>query len=109
MAKMENTKMTVSLDNDSKRVIRSLIKSIDRLSRNLVPHQVVDPENVKRLTEPAEDGNTTQEFATGGYVSSGTFPEPDRGTYIPAKTVTLDPEVIQRITSSVAGKYSALG
>lgn len=53
MAKMENTKMTVSLDNDSKRIIRNLTKAIDRLSRSQRPYEVED--TTKRLAEPAEE------------------------------------------------------
>lgn len=54
MAKIENTKMTVSLDNDSKRIIRNLTKAIDRLSRNMRPFEV-KPGDTRRLTEPAGD------------------------------------------------------
>lgn len=53
MAKGEISKMTVSLDNDSKRIIRNLTKAIDRLTRNVIPFKVED--GVTRLMEPAED------------------------------------------------------
>lgn len=57
MAKIESTKMTVSLDNDSKRILRNLTKAVDRLARNMMPFKVKD--GVTRLMEPAdltEDG-----------------------------------------------------
>lgn len=53
MAKIESTKMTVSLDSDSKRLLRNLTKAIDRLSRK--QDSGVGYEGIKRLTEPAED------------------------------------------------------
>lgn len=54
MAKLESAKMAVSLDNDSKRIIRNLTKAIDRLSRNMRPYEVKD--GARRLSEPHEPG-----------------------------------------------------
>lgn len=51
MAKVE--KVALSLDNDSKRILRNLTRAVDRLSRNMVLFKVGD--GVKRLVEPAED------------------------------------------------------
>lgn len=60
MAKMSDTKMTVSLDNDSKRILRNLTKAVDRLTRNLRPFKVED--GVTRLKEPAREGQRLMGF-----------------------------------------------
>lgn len=60
MVKVEQTKMMVSLDNDSKRILRNLTKAVDRLARNVVLSEVED--GVTRLVEPAD-------FTEGGYVA----------------------------------------
>lgn len=52
MAKIEKTQMTVSLDNDSKRIIRDLTKAIDRLTRNMTSFEVKDA--TRRLREEEE-------------------------------------------------------
>ena len=107
MAKIENTKMTVSLDNDSKRLIRNLAKAIDRLASRKWD-ETDGSSGVKRLTEPAGDpalsddneGHSPGEkpsFARGGYVSANTMPEPDKGCYIPGNRVDLDASTINKL------------
>lgn len=54
MAKTENTKMTVSLDNDSKRILRNLTRAIDRLASRKWD-ETGGASGVKRLSEPADD------------------------------------------------------
>lgn len=54
MAKIENSKIRVSLDNDSKRILRNLTRAIDRLSRSRWD-ETNGRAGVKRLEEPAED------------------------------------------------------
>ena len=63
MAKIENTKMTVSLDTESKRIIRNLTRAIDQhntIYRDDVRLKYRDHESgldgqPVRLAEPAED------------------------------------------------------
>lgn len=91
MAKSENTKMTVSLDVESKRIIRNLTKAIDRLSRNMTPFKVED--GVTRLMEPAEDpalSDDNENHSPGG------------------GRVELDANATNELRAAVA-KYSALG
>lgn len=60
MAKIEQTKMTVSLDNDSKRVFRDLTKAINKLVRSRGPLTRADSDDgehgVRRLSEDLEPG-----------------------------------------------------
>lgn len=53
MAKFEQSKMTVSLDSESKRVLRNLTRAIDRLARG--NRSEISTGSVKRLSEPADD------------------------------------------------------
>lgn len=60
MAKMENTKMEVSLNQQDRRLLRNLTKAIDRLARTKWD-ETDGASGVKRLTEPAH----TEEFECG--------------------------------------------
>lgn len=62
MAKTENTKMTVGLDNDSKRILRNLTKAVDRLARSRWD-ETEGRSGVKRLEEPAEGGYVAGEIS----------------------------------------------
>lgn len=106
MARIENTKMTVSLDNDSKRLIRTLTKAIDRLAKTQEPTRGY--ERIKRLSEPVMD------VAEGGYDRGEEVSDEDesrrkRPEMFPSSTtVSLNPEAIQSIAAAT-GKYAALG
>lgn len=59
MARIENTRMTVSLDADAKRVLKNLTKAIDNLARIQRHAGRVEPgspedSRTKRLVEPAD-------------------------------------------------------
>ena len=59
MAKMADTKIIMTMDADTKRVIRSLTKAVEKLARTMQPYRV-EPSIQNpgaRLTEPAEDAN----------------------------------------------------
>lgn len=98
MAKVENTKMLVSLDNDSKRLLRNLTRAIDRLARSKWD-ETDGASGVKRLSEPAEEPPT---YATGGY--TGDTP----GKIIGGHQIEFAPEQMVQVAARVPGKYSAL-
>lgn len=54
MAKTGNTKMTLSLDPETKRLLRNLTKAVDRLARSKW-EETKGASGVKRLSEPGED------------------------------------------------------
>lgn len=54
MAKTENTKMTVTLDADSKRVLRNLTKAVNKLASRKWGETNGEP-GVRRLAEDDED------------------------------------------------------
>lgn len=114
MARIENSKIQVSLDNDSKRLLRNLTKAVDRLARSRWDESG-GRSGVKRLVEPAlSDDNENHprgekpSFASGGYVSAATIPEPDKGSYIPGNRIELDADAVNALRVAV-GKYNALG
>lgn len=57
MAKMQDTKMTVSLDSEAKRLLRNLTKSLDKLATAQGRVNWTN-NNPTRLTEPALDVRT---------------------------------------------------
>lgn len=100
MARIENTKMTVSLDNDSKRLIRTLTKAIDRLAKTQEPSRGY--EGVRRLSEPVMD------VAEGGYDRGEEVSDEDELRHKRPEMFSRDPNIGQA-TAAVAGKYTALG
>ena len=100
MARIENTKMTVSLDNDSKRLIRTLTKAIDRLAKTQEPSR--DYGGVRRLSEPVMD------VAEGGYDRGEEISDEDELRHKRPEMFSRDPNIGQS-TAAVTGKYTALG
>ena len=75
MARIENTRMTVSLDAESKRIIKNLTKAIDNLSRVQRHVGRVEPgspedSRTKRLVEPAENRDE-DDYLVEEYTSLG--------------------------------------
>lgn len=112
--------MTVSLDPESKRIIKALTKAIERLSRNVQPFELKPGTTRLSESEPDHNGYVTGEmteeeveeamrkrpemFASGGYTGRGGHFVPKIGSVCspPSQvSVQLSAETIARIASSV--------